>query len=519
MRILLINPPYHAVSCTYGLGVQTPLGLLSLGGSLLDAGHAVRLLDGEIHNLTNAQIVEEIRRFAPDVVMTGHGGSTPAHPTVVGMARAIKAALPHIQMVYGGVYPTYHGAEILAAENAIDVIVRGEGERTAVALIAALEKGESLQNVPGLFLREHGKVIATAAPMMIECLDDYRVGWELIEDWDIYQCWGRGRAAIIQFSRGCPHQCTYCGQRGYWTRWRHRTPEKVAAEIAWLHRVHGVNFVDLADENPTTSPRLWRRFLEAMIAENVPVKLFASLRTTDIVRDAELLPRYKAAGFECFIIGLETTDPALLKSIRKGSSVPEDQQAIALLRQHNMLSMVTQIFGLKEERWRDYWQSWLRLRHYDPDMLNGMFMTPHRWTPFYREVGERVVIETDPSRWDYRHQVLEAGRLSPRQVFIAVKLLEFALHLRPRALLRVWRHPDASIRRALSWCTRRATRVWLVECLDFVGHGLSRLFAPRPAKRATKTLREFWGAPLPDEVALRRERVIIPIASTESLTS
>jgi hypothetical protein len=65
--------------------------------------------------------------------------------------------------------------------------------------------------------------------------------------------------------------------------------------------------------------------------------------------------------------------------------------------------------------------------------------------------------------------------------------------------------------------TRRATRVWLAECLDFAGHGLSRLFAPRPVKRATKTLREFWGAPLPDETALRRERAIIPIASTNPL--
>ncbi|GHU08093.1 magnesium-protoporphyrin IX monomethyl ester cyclase [Betaproteobacteria bacterium] len=500
MRVLLINPPYHAISCTYGLGVQTPSGLLAIGGPLLDAGHTVRLLDAEIRHLSLAQIVAEVQRFAPDVVMTSHGGSTPAHPTVCAMAQAIKRACPQTLMVYGGVYPTYHGAEILAAEAAIDFIVRGEGEQTAVNLLAALSERRPLASVPGLFLRGEQGVITTPAPVMIERLDDYRVGWELIEDWDVYQCWDVGRAAIIQFSRGCPHQCTYCGQRGFWTRWRYRTPEKVAAEIAWLHRTHGVNFVDLADENPTTSPRLWRRFLEAMIAEAVPVKLFASLRTTDIVRDADILPRYKAAGFECFIIGLETTDPALLARIRKGSTQTIDQQAIALLHRHGMLSMVTQIFGLAEERWRDYWRTWQRLRIYDPDMLNGMFMTPHRWTPFYAETGERMVIEKNHSHWDYRHQVLATRYLLPWQVFVAVKALEFAIHLRPHALWRLLRHPDTDIRRALRWCTRRATRVWWAEIRDF-------LLPQRTRQSGTPTqnLFEFWGAPMHEEQVLRRK--------------
>jgi anaerobic magnesium-protoporphyrin IX monomethyl ester cyclase len=514
MRVLLINPPYHAISCTYGLGVQTPLGLLAVGGSLIDAGHVVRLLDSEIHNLTFAEIVEETRRFAPDVVFTGHGGSTPAHPTVVSLAHAIRQSLPPVRIIYGGVYPSYHGAEILAKESAIDIIVRGEGEHTSIALLKALERGEALAEIPGLFFRDMvGNIITTPPAPMIERLDEHRIGWELIEDWDIYQCWDMGRAAILQFSRGCPHQCTYCGQRGYWTRWRHRTPEKVAAEIAWLYRTHGVRFVDLADENPTTSPRLWRRFLEAMIAEQVPVKLFASLRTTDIVRDADILPLYKAAGFECFIIGLETTDPSLLESIRKGSTTTVDQQAIALLRRHDMLSMVTQIFGLREERWRDYWQSWQRLRLYDPDMLNGMFMTPHRWTPFYREIANRKVVEPDHARWDYRHQVLETRHLAPWQVFLAVKLLEFALHLRPRALYRTLFHPDRSIRHALAWCIRRATRVWFAECRDFLCHDFLRLFSRRKMKHPA--LAEFWGDPLPDETVLRRAHPDASVPSWE----
>src|SRR5262249_51186017 len=153
----------------------------------------------------------------------------------------------------GGVYPTYHAEEILVRESVIDVIVRGEGEATAAELVAALEAGrppdgERLAGVAGLAYRAGGRVVLTPGRAPLADLDACRVGWELIRDWDAYQCFGLGRAAIVQFSRGCPHRCTYCGQHGFWVRWRHRDPARLADEIAWLHRTHGVRFLTLADE-------------------------------------------------------------------------------------------------------------------------------------------------------------------------------------------------------------------------------------------------------------------------------
>ena len=45
MRILLINPPYVTITSRLGVGHQIPLGLLMVGGALLDRGHDVKLLD------------------------------------------------------------------------------------------------------------------------------------------------------------------------------------------------------------------------------------------------------------------------------------------------------------------------------------------------------------------------------------------------------------------------------------------------------------------------------------------
>src|SRR5689334_24519901 len=110
-----------------------------VGGPLIDAGHRVELLDAECRRLGPAAIAREVRRRGPDVVMTGHAGSTPAHPICTRMLRAIKVANPGVITVYGGVYPTYHAGRILAEEPVVDLIVRGEGEATALELVRALE--------------------------------------------------------------------------------------------------------------------------------------------------------------------------------------------------------------------------------------------------------------------------------------------------------------------------------------------------------------------------------------------
>ncbi len=461
-----------------------PLGLLAIGGPVIDAGHEARLLDAEFGPLSTRQIVSAATAWAPDAVLIGHSGSTSAHPASVEIACALKAALPDVRIVYGGAYPTYHAGEILASHPQIDVIVRGEGEATAPLVLEAMASGGSLSCIAGIGYREGGEPRLTRPATVIQDLDALRVGWELIEDWERYQYWGAGRAAVVQFSRGCPHRCTYCGQRGFWTRWRHRDPARAAAEIGWLHRTHGVGFVDLADENPTSSPRLWRAFLEALIAEAVPVQLVATIRAGDIVRDADILHLYKKAGFSRILMGVETTNAGAQERIRKGSTAATDREAVRLLRRHDILSQVAYVVGFEEETDRNLLEGLRQLLAYDPDQINAMYVTPHRWTPFYRQSAVRRVVEPDRRRWDYRHQVLATG-IPPWRVFLWVKLTEAVLQLRPRALWRVLAHRDPGARRALRWCYGVGRRAWLFEIGEFLSRGLRR-----PAEQS---LAEFWG--------------------------
>jgi anaerobic magnesium-protoporphyrin IX monomethyl ester cyclase len=489
MNITLINPPHTAIGSRIPREHLPPLGLLSVGGPLIDAGFHVTLIDAEIGPMSLHDIVLRTQELKTDVVMIGHSGSSSAHPTVVELSRLLKQSLPRSLIVYGGVHPTYHWDEILCECAEIDIIVRGEGEKTALELMQALQRGTPLERVRGLAYRKDGAVTRTPPAEMLLSLDDYRIGWELI-DHSRYSYWGGKRAVVVQFARGCPYLCSYCGQRGFWTQWRHRDPVKLARELARLHREHGVELINFADELPTGSRKAWKAFLEALIAENVPLLLVGSTRASDIVRDQDILHLYKRAGVIRFLLGIESYDDAVLDTIRKGATTSEDQRAIQLLRQHGIISMATYVVGFSEQRDRDYWKSYRHLLRYDPDQVQLLYATPHRWTPFYQTVSERRVIQPDTRRWDYKHQVLNAPGVPPWRVFLWFKSIEVLMQARPKVIARTLFHRDADYRHAMRWYTRIGRRVWFHEVFEFV-------FRTRLLKNGPK-LKDFAGTTLED---------------------
>lgn len=467
MNIVLVNPPHTAIGSRIPKEHLPPLGLLCVGGPLRDAGFQVTLIDAELAPMSLYEIVQTIQSLNADVVMIGHSGSSSIHATIMNFSSILKQTIPDCIFIYGGVHPTYHWDEVLSKSNGIDIIVRGEGEQTTLNLIHAIVNQRPLEEVEGIAFRINGSVHGTPPAPMIKNLDEYRIGWELINHTD-YSYWGGKRAVVAQFSRGCPHLCSYCGQRGFWTQYRHRDPIKFAQELARLHREHGVELINFADELPTGSRSAWETFLNALIAENVPLILVGSTRASDIVRDKDILHLYKKAGFIRFLLGIESYSEETLKSIRKGTTTRADQQAIQLLREHNIISMATYVIGFHEETDKDYWNSFRHLIRYDPDQIQLIYLTPHRWTPYYETVKDRRILQTDTTKWDYKHQVLATKYVPVWRVFLWFKVIEALIQLRPKVLYRHFFHSDPGYRHAMRWYTRIGRRVWFHEIAEFI---------------------------------------------------
>jgi anaerobic magnesium-protoporphyrin IX monomethyl ester cyclase len=466
MRILLINPPHPSIGSRLPGEHLPPLGLLSIGGPLVDKGHEVRLLDAEFGPMEFADIVAQTLKYGPALVLLGHSGSTSAQPIISTITKLIRQQNPSIRIVIGGVFPTYHWREILENDSQIDCIVCGEGEETIINLVEAMEHGSPLQTVKGIAIRLNGTAIKTPPAPTIKDLDAYRIGWELIGNYN-YTYWGKRKAVVIQFSRGCPHSCSYCGQSLFWGTWRHRDPQLLADEIEMLHKKYGVEVINFADENPAANQKEWIKFLEALVQKKLKVILVGSIRADTIVRDAEYLHLYKKAGFERFLLGIENYDEAVLKKIRKGGSIVKDREAIQLLRQHNILSMATYVVGFGEETLRSFYNSLQQLLLYDPDQIQLLYVTPHQWTPYFKEIKDKQILQPDQTKWDYKHQVIATQILEPWKVILCVKLIELVMQIRPSALKRLFFHQDARLRDAMRWYTNIGRKVWFYELFHF----------------------------------------------------
>jgi len=466
VRILLINPARHFIANHHGVGYLTPLGLVSIGGPLLDAGYMVKLIDHDAYGWSFKKLIEEVGKFQADYVLLGHSGSTAAHKTALKTIHEIKQTFPNIKVIYGGVYPSYADQGILRECDEIDYIVRGEGEQTIVELITALENKESLEKVDGITWRNRNQIIANRSRAPIQNLDSYRLGWELV-DWSLYRMFGFKRAAGLQFSRGCPLTCSYCGQWMFWKKWRHRSPENIVEQLKILSREYGVDYVWFADENFSADRETLKRLLKLIIEAKLNLSLNINMTAADVVRDADIIPLYKAAGIDYMVMGVESLKDEVIVNIRKNNPFAISKEAVRLLRQNNILSLTNIIYGLEQESWQTIREKFKNLLELDSDILNACYIMPHFWTSQGKTVKPFDVIQGDLDKWSYRNQIIATPHLQPFELFLGVKLTESLFHLRPQALRRIFFSKDKRYLKIMRSSMLAGIRVIIAEIFEF----------------------------------------------------
>jgi len=468
MNIILLTPSRRFIANRAGLGYQIPLGLVLIGGPLLDVGHQVQLIDNDVLGLNDEQLINRLKGHAPECIMIGHSGSTAAHPVAMQTAQSLRQAFPQTYIIYGGVYPSYTAQKILDENPCLDVIVQGEGEETVLELVAALECSRgALRLVKGITWRSVNNIVSNPRRAMINDLDRFRPGWELV-DWSQYQMFGFGISAGMQFSRGCTLSCTYCGQWSFWRKWRHRSVKNFVEQLEVLAHDFGVNIVWFADENFAVDQLLVRQIFEAVIERNLGLSFNLNMTAADVVRDAELLPLYKQAGVDNIILGIEFLDDVNVEQVRKNNPYTLSLEAIRLLRKHGIVSLVNIIYGLETENISSLGRTYQNLIKLDPDILNAVYITPHHWTIDGRKINSEQIIQPLQSYWTYRNQVLVTPKLRPWLLFTMVKITEIFFHLRPKALWRLCFGADHRYRKIMRAYQKVGIKVILAEIYEFL---------------------------------------------------
>jgi anaerobic magnesium-protoporphyrin IX monomethyl ester cyclase len=409
-RITLITPPYHS-GVVESAGTWLNVGFVSIAGSLRAAGYEVDYYDAMSlwHNW--ADIQKRIEEFRPDVVATT--AFTASIVDAIKICRLAKEINPTIVTALGNVHATFCYDEILLHDNkSVDFIVRGEGEVTLVELLGCLNVGDDPKKVSGLAFWRDGGVVATPKAAYIQDLDALPMAWDLV-DWPIYKYRAKhdARLAIISSSRGCQQQCSFCSQQLFWSQtWRARSPENVIAELELLSGTYGVEVAMLADEIPTFDRARWVRILDLMIERKVPVKLLMETRVDDILRDADIMDKYRLAGVDHIYVGVEAGSQETLDLFKKDTQVAQSKQAIDLINNADIVSETSFVLGMPDDTPESIAQTVELAKHYNPDMAFFLAIAPWPYADLYPQLEEYVATK------DYRKYNLVEPVIKPKNM-------------------------------------------------------------------------------------------------------
>lgn len=300
MRVLLINPkcPESFWSFKWAMqdvlpgtrAVNPPLGLATLA-ALCPPDWDVEIVDENVESIP-------LEPDADIVGICGMGVQFPRQRELLSYYRGRG----HFT-VAGGSYASLC-PEVYAP--LADAVVAGEAEYIWKEFC-----GDFARGTPRPLYRETGTVALADSP---------------VPRFDLLKL-DRYSNATLQFSRGCPFRCEFCdiivmfGRRP-----RTKSLEQVGRELDELRRA-GARQVFFVDDNLIGDPRRAKdllRFLKRYQDEHDYQFGFGTEVSLNLASDDELLGLFRAANFAWVFIGIESSDPAVLRETGKTQNLKMD---------------------------------------------------------------------------------------------------------------------------------------------------------------------------------------------------
>ncbi len=316
----------------------------------------------------------------------------------VCLAQRIKRLYPVKRVIFGGAGCSGVMGEAMVREfDCVDVVVRGEADKTITELVRALRGGGRLDHIPGLVYRD-GAVRETGtapAPDDLDALpvpshEDYLEQIRALPEIE--------PSLYFESSRGCwwgeKHPCRFCALNGAEPRFRSKSPGRALAELHELDRRYGIRRMRATDNvlSPvylkTLMPDLAE--LNSRRAAEERWTLFYELRTH---LDRENLALLKAAGVDQAQAGVESLNDHILAEMNKGATT---LQQIQFLRWADELGIAVNygvIYGNPGERAEDYEEMTKVIDfvdHLNPPSFTSV-MALERFSPYF-EAPERYGI-------------------------------------------------------------------------------------------------------------------------------
>lgn len=442
MKVLLVHPGPLLYTKVF-LRLE-PLGLELVAEAVRRAGHAPMLIDLQVESHGDYRRV--VKDWRPDIVAFSCNYLANI-PEIVDLAKETKAELPRSFVCVGGHSASFTARAIVEhGEGAIDCVLKGEGEEAIVKLIEAIEGGRGdVAKVPGAVTADG----EGPAPGFVHSLDDLRPARDLLRHRRKYFIGILDPAASIEFSRGCPWDCSFCSAWTFYGRsYRLVSPERVMEDLASI-REPGVFIVD---DVAFVHEHHGFAIGEAIARKGIRKKYYLETRGDVLLRSKEVFKFWKKLGLEYMFLGLEAIDEEGLRKYRKRISLGKNFEALEFARSlgiHVAINIIADP-DWDEERFATIRDWCLQV----PEIVNISVNTPYPGTESW--ITDQRGLETRDYRlFDIQHAVLPT-KLPLRQFYSELLTTQRVLY-----------------RKHLNWRTaphlvREATRLFMRGQTNFV---------------------------------------------------
>ncbi len=317
-------------------------------------------------------------------------------PEVVDLAKHVKAVRPGCFVFAGGHSVSFVAEQVLGhAEGAIDVVLKGEGETGAPALLAAAGD-RALAEVPGAVTTDG----PGRPPKMMHSLDEQLPARHLGGRRRKYFIGVMDPAASIEFTRGCPWDCSFCSAWTFYGRsYRRLSPEAAVEDMARITEP-GVFIVDdvafiKAEDGDEIARQLERR--------NIRKQYYLETRSDVLLRNEEVFRRWRRLGLNYMFLGLEALDEEGLKAFRKRTTPTVNNKALEVARSMG-LSVAINIIA--DPDWDEARFAFVREWAMSvPEIVNITVQTPYPGTETWVTESRRLTT-LDYRLFDVQHAVL-----------------------------------------------------------------------------------------------------------------
>lgn len=334
------------------------LGIKFIHYSLLRAGYDSSLMYAPHFTADSSAdtIIDYIRRTAP--LFVGISLMSDEFARAVHLTGLIRAAMPGLPIVWGGVHPTIAPEE--CAEVA-DYVCVGEGEAVVLDVAARLGAGLRPDDVANIALKgADGRLIVNPNRPIVADLDevpsyDHRPRASVLAtasavvplDRETFRrnIRYKGRIYSVMGSRGCPYSCSYCcnnilNKMNGSSKVRFRSPENIIDEIVRSKTNEDyINMIKFHDDCFLARPLETLQAFAALYKEKVGLP-FAINSIPGYITGPKL-DALKAAGLTAINVGMQSGSERVLKEVYRRKSPPEQvARAIGLLAERKIAAWV-----------------------------------------------------------------------------------------------------------------------------------------------------------------------------------